>query len=155
MPTAVTTRASEIGPDTVVNFVALEPAHRLHDADHGAEQTDERRRGTDRAEHPQADAQILVHPEALAVDRGGDMLRLGPAEPLVAHEEDVRDRRLRALARRPAFFERPARQAAGHRIAQATGTTDELPLPDRALDRDGERGHREGQDNPQGAATLS
>src|SRR5262249_37255861 len=51
-------------------LLALEAAHRGHDADHGAEQTDERRGRADGAEDPQAGAQVLVDALALAVHGG-------------------------------------------------------------------------------------
>jgi len=92
MPAAVTMRASEIGPETIVNFTsssALKPPHRLHDADHSAEQTDERGRGADGAEDPEPAAQVLVHAKPLAMDRGRDVLGLGPTQALVTDEKYI------------------------------------------------------------------
>src|SRR5690606_29155950 len=83
-------------------LLRIEIAHRHDDADHRPEQADERRGRADGAEHPQPRSEILVDPQALAVDRRDHVLRPGPTEPLVANEEDVGDRRRGPLARRAA-----------------------------------------------------
>ena len=63
-------------------------------------------------------AQVLIDAQPLAVHRGHDVLGLGAAEPLVADEEHVGDRRRRALARRASLLERAAREAARHGVTE-------------------------------------
>src|SRR5262245_49418674 len=82
----------------------LQLGERVDDAEHGAEQTDERRDDADGGQDPQVVLERGGHLDALAVDRRLQVLLLGAAQPLVADQVDVGQRRLRALARRAALL---------------------------------------------------
>src|SRR5664279_1102693 len=111
----------------------MEAAEAGDDAGDRAEQTDERCRRTDRSEHPQSRAQVLIHAQPLTVHARHDVVGLRVIQPLVADEEHVRDRARRALARRASLFDRTARQAPPNRIGELAGACDELPLRDGTL----------------------
>jgi hypothetical protein len=87
--------------------------------------------------------------------RGDHVLGLAAAQPLVADQEHIGERRRRALAGAAPLLHRTALQAAADGLGQRLGAGGELPLRDRAFDGDRQSDDREGHDRPHGVAAVA